>query len=71
MVGLLKTGLWANGQDECLKALAEAEARELQPLLAALEQNKVEQQELKRRMAEVKAIFKSKRKEVRGFLFVR
>ena len=64
-------GIWANGRDELLKTIDQEESKALAPLMAALEKNELETQEIKRRIAEMKAEFKKKRKETRGCLFAR
>ena len=64
-------GIWANGRDELLKTIDQEESKALAPLMAALEKNELETQEIKRRIAEMKAEFKNKRKETRGCLFAR
>ena len=64
-------GIWANGRDELLETIDQEESKALAPLMAALEKNELETQEIKRRIAEMKAEFKKKRKETRGCLFAR
>ena len=64
-------GIWANGRDELLKTIDQEESKALAPLMAALEKNELETQEIKRRIAEMRAEFKKKRKETRGCLFAR
>ena len=62
-------GIWANGLDELLETIDQEESKALAPLIAALEKNEIDRQEIKRQIAEMKAGFKKKRKEARGFLF--
>ena len=65
------TGIWDEGWSELKKALDDEEAKELAPLLHSLEENKIEQQKLKKRIADIKERYRKKRKESGGFLFLR